>query len=65
MSGLLKILILFVVIYFVWRLLSPKPAAEQMEDEEQKDLIEDMLSCPVCGNYTLKKNCGRGDCPFK
>lgn len=64
MGSLLKILIFSALVWFIWRLLSPKPLPHD-HDVEQNDLIEDMVSCPVCGNYTLKKNCGRGDCPFK
>lgn len=62
MGSLFKVLIFFAVIYGVWRLLSPRPLAEETPED---NLIADMVSCRVCGNYTLKKNCGQADCPYK
>ncbi|MGB0748216.1 MAG: hypothetical protein ACPGO3_05685 [Magnetospiraceae bacterium] len=74
-----KILFTVAVIAIVWfgfkamdRLnKKPKPVQKRAKDrvkaETAEDGVEDMVACPTCGDYVLKKkapDCGRQGCPY-
>ena len=64
---IMKYVVLVAIVVAVWygfKMISRRNKAKQME-EAQRDRVEDMTSCPVCGVYVTPEqgDCGRDACP--
>jgi uncharacterized protein len=68
-----KLLLTALVIGVVWygfKAFSnrgPRVGRDTDDDPDARIDAEDMVACPVCGNYVAGSkatSCGRGDCPY-
>ncbi len=64
----MKYVILVAIVGVVWygfKLIARRNKAKQIQDD-QRDSVEDVTSCPVCGVYVTPQqaDCGREACPY-